>query len=105
MSNRTWIEPQHDLLISSGSSQNFVEIRDDFSDLEDKIFDLITDQEKAKRIAKNSVETFRDRHLTPAAQVCYWRKLIRSWATVSFVPEKYEPGTRKLRGVSYETFV
>jgi len=104
MSNRTWVEPQHGLLVSSGPHQNFVEIQDDFSDLEEKVLELTADQEKAKRIAKNSVDTFRDRHLTPAAQVCYWRKLIRSWATVSFVPEKYQPGTRKQRGISFETF-
>ena len=105
MSNRTWVEPQHSLLIASGPNQNFVEVQDDFSDLEKEITELVRDQDKAKRIAKNSVDTFRDRNLTPAAQVCYWRKLIRSWAKVSFVPERYEPGTRKLRGVSFETYV
>ena len=104
MSNRTWVEPQHNLLISSGPNQNFVEIQDDFSDLEEKVLDLVRDQEKAKRIARNSIDTFRDRHLTPAAQVCYWRKLITSWSAVSFVPEKYEPDSWKLRGVPFETF-
>lgn len=105
MGKRTWIEPQHNLLVASGPKQNFVEIQDDFSDLEEKVLDLVEDQEKAKRIAQNSIDTFRDRHLTPAAQVCYWRQLIRGWATVSFTPERWEPGGRKMRGVSFETFV
>lgn len=45
----------------------------------------------ARRIADNSVETFRERYLTPAAEACYWRKLIKAWRAVSFEPELYEP--------------
>ena len=87
--------------------QNYVEISDDFSDLEQNVKELLMDQSKAKRIAQNNVEAFRDRNLTPAAQACYWRQMFRSWAEVSFVPEKWETGpkgVKKIRGVPFETF-
>jgi hypothetical protein len=97
------------LLISSGPDQNFVEVQDNFSDLEHVVLSLLADQAKAERIAKNSVSIFRDRYLTPAAQACYWRVLIRAWADVSFVPEVWEVdgavvGGRKIRGTPFESF-
>ncbi|KAH8595077.1 glycosyl transferase family 90-domain-containing protein [Bisporella sp. PMI_857] len=106
MRRPTWIEPHHAVLSSSGPSQNYVEIKDDFSDLESKVLELLADQEKAKRIAENSVRTFRDGALTPAAQACYWRELFRGWAGVSFVPEGWVAGARgKRRGVPFETWM
>ncbi|KAF2433760.1 hypothetical protein EJ08DRAFT_583334 [Tothia fuscella] len=109
---REWVEPQHTLLVASGPDQNFVEVKRDFSDLETKIEALIQNPDSAKRIADNSVKVFRDRYLTPAAQACYWRRLIRNWASVSFEPKKWETiaGTdgkqiRKTRGVPYESFM
>lgn len=37
---------------------------------------------EARRIADNARHTFRERYLTPAAISCYWRALIRGWASV-----------------------
>jgi hypothetical protein len=108
MHKRTWVEPHHALLVSDGPEQNFVEVAEDFSDLEEKITALLADPEKARKIAQNNVETFRDRYLTPASQVCYWRELLRGWASVSFEPKAWdvdEEGTRTIRGVPFETFV
>lgn len=108
MPNRTWIEPHHALLVSSGPKQNFVEVQMNFSDLEENILGLLEDEEKAQLIAHNSVETFRDRYLTPAAQACYWRWMISDWAEVSFVPQPWkigEDGGHLFRGVPFETFV
>jgi len=77
--------------------------------LEEKVLQLLANPDEARRIAQNGVETFRDRALTPAAQACYLRKLLRGWAEVSFVPTLWEidPETRsrKMRGVPFETFV
>ena len=105
MPKRKWIEPHHTLLDSS----NHVEVKDDFSDLEEKIFSLLQNQEKAERIARNGVEVFRDRYLTPAAQVCYWRKMMANWASVGFMPELWGErgvdGKRVMRGTPFETFV
>ncbi|KAF2003412.1 hypothetical protein P154DRAFT_486606 [Amniculicola lignicola CBS 123094] len=102
-----WIEPHQHLLISSGEHQNFVQVERDFSDLETKVEELLDDPERAVAITRNSVATFRDRYLTPAAQACYWRHLIRSWAEVSFKPKGWEvsDGGKRRRGTPFETFV
>lgn len=109
MHKRTWIEPHHALLVADGPKQNFVEVAEDFSDLEKKVTDLLADPARAKTIAQNGVDTFRDRYLTPASQACYWRELFRGWASVSFEPELWgvdkEDGRRTIRGVPFETFV
>ncbi|KAF2268075.1 hypothetical protein CC78DRAFT_565850 [Lojkania enalia] len=85
MHRAEWIEPHHHLLVPSGPLQNFVEVERDFSDLEEKVEELLQDPERAKAIVNNSVATFRDRYLTPAAQACYWRQLFLSWASDSGV--------------------
>lgn len=108
MHKRSWVEPHHALLVSSGPDQNFVEVEKDFSDLEEKVNELLKDQRKAQRIAQKGVEVFRDRYLTPAAQACYWREMIRGWASISFEPERWEDGSkgnRRPRGTPFETFV
>jgi hypothetical protein len=107
-----WIQHYHYLFKSSGTNQNFVEVERDFSDLNDAMEDLLNHPEKAKRIADNSVQVFRERYLTPAAEACYWRALIKAYKEVSFEPLLYDgvevgevrKRTQK-RGVRYETFV
>lgn len=44
---------------------------------------LLEDPAAAERIANNSVSTFRERYLTPAAEACYWRALWSGWARAS----------------------
>ncbi|KAF2456649.1 glycosyl transferase family 90-domain-containing protein [Lineolata rhizophorae] len=112
-----WIQNYHHLLVPSGEQQNYVLVEKDFSDLEEKITYLLEHDDEANRIATNSISMFRDRYLTQAAQACYWRELIRSWANVSFQPQLYEEvdstdevtghssTTRKLRGTTFETYV
>lgn len=105
MHRRTWIEPHHPLLVSSGPLQNFVEVETDFSDLEQKVMALLQDPDQAQQIAERGIETFRDRYLTPAAQACYWRQMFSGWAKVSLTPEKWEieemSGRKKTRGVPF----
>jgi hypothetical protein len=107
-----WIQHFHYLLRSEGTEQNFVEVERDFTDLEKAMNDLFEHPEKAKRIADNSVKVFRERYLTPAAEACYWRALIKAWKEVSFEPKLYTDvesrdghDRPKKRGVRYETFV
>ncbi|KAJ5204442.1 CAZyme family GT90 [Penicillium cinerascens] len=102
-----WVQHYYHLLRSSGSQQNFVEVEHDWSDLEEKMEWLLNHDNDAKRIADNSVKIFRERYLTPAAEVCYWRRLIQEWARVSdFEPELYEEydGKKSWRGVDVERF-
>ncbi|KAF2625877.1 hypothetical protein BU25DRAFT_432464 [Macroventuria anomochaeta] len=108
-----WIQHYHYLFRSNGSNQNFVEVERDFSDLASAMEDLLDHPEKAKRIADNNVQVFRERYLTQAAEACYWRKLIRRWKDVmAWEPVLYqgvEVGERmrrtQKRGVRYETFM
>ena len=90
-----------------GPDQNYVEVRRDFSDLEATIAELERDGARAKRIADNSVRVFRDRYLSPAAEACYWRRLVRKWAEISFVPDFYQDTAegRKWRGVPLESYI
>lgn len=106
MHKSEWIEPHQDLYIKSGPEQNIVEVERNFSDLEEKMQRLLKEPQLAHQIATNSQKTFRDRYLTPVAQACYWRKLFRSWADVSFKPAPFETvnGKAKIRGVPFETF-
>lgn len=112
---RDWTAHYYHLLQHQGPDQNFVSVRRNFSDLEEKIQYLFADREAAQRIADNAVAMFRDRYLTLAAEACYWRKLIRSWSKVAFDPLIYEHVemnlsglTRtksKVRGVAFEELI
>ncbi|KAI9812168.1 MAG: hypothetical protein M1827_004834 [Pycnora praestabilis] len=101
-----WKEAHHGALIATGPGANYVEVDRNFTDLEAKIEYLIAHPEDAKKIADNSINMFRDRYLTPAAEACYWRRLIRAWRSVSFEPDFYSDlKTKKWRGVPFESFI
>lgn len=52
---------------------------------------LFSHDDEAQRIADKGVQIFRERYLSPAAEVCYWRRLIREWKKViSFKPEFFK---------------
>ena len=95
------------------SPQNYISVKNDWSDLDDKMEHYLSHPEEAKHVAAEGVRTFRDRYLTPAAEACYWRKLIHEYAKVqTWEPQLYkevanEDGTKefKRRGVSWERFV
>jgi hypothetical protein len=103
----TWLEAHHSALVSSGPDANYVEVDRDWSDLERKVEFLLDNPQSAERIAENSVKTLRDRYLTPAAESCYWRALVRKYGEVSqFAPilEKGRTG-EKTRGSRFESWV
>lgn len=95
------------------TKQNYIAVRNDFSDLEEKIKHYLARPALAERVAKTSAATFRDRYLTPAAEACYWRRMIRSWADCqAFKPEQYDDvrqpdGSvwKRQRGVDWEAFL
>ncbi|KAL3474834.1 glycosyl transferase family 90-domain-containing protein [Aspergillus californicus] len=103
-----WLEAHHGAFIASGPEANYVEVARDFSDLERKIEFLIDHPETAERIAENAARTFRDRYLTPAAESCYWRHLVRRYADAcEFEPvlEVVRGGEKVRRGVGFESWV
>ena len=102
-----WIQHYTPLMRSSGPEQNYVKVDRDFVDLESTMLGLQRDEDVTQRIANNSVECFRERYLTPAAEVCYWRKLINGWAGVSFAPNPWmeKNGVKAWRGLGVESYV
>jgi hypothetical protein len=102
-----WLQHHHHLMRSSGPQQNFVEVAEDWANLDETMDALIANDTMAEQIADNNVRMFRDQYLTPAAETCYWRKLIRGWASVSFEPAFFS-GTgsdEKWRGLPVESYV
>ena len=99
----TWREIYTAALVDSGPSQNWVSVADDWSNLAETVQDLIAHPAKAKKIADNGVRTLRDRYLTPAAETCYWRRLIEGYASVSFEPDFYERDGRTWRGTPFSS--
>jgi hypothetical protein len=103
-----WIQHYQHLLIPDGEFQNYVLVKRDFTDLPDKMNYLITHPQDAERIARNSAQTFRDRYITPAAEACYWRRLIKGWGQVAWEPDFYKDNgagkERNWRGVPFESF-
>ncbi|KAF7521299.1 hypothetical protein PCG10_008400 [Penicillium crustosum] len=92
--------------VADGPNQNYVEVERDFSDLPDKMEPLVTNTEVAQRIANNSVKTFRERYLTPAAEACYWRSLFDGYANVwNGTVEQWSQTKDRERGLRYESFV
>lgn len=100
-----YIQHHHYLLVSSGPEQNYVEVERDFSDLPKRMDELLKNPDKAERIANNSVKTFRERYLTPAAEACYWRALWEGWAEVSANVTRDVERPPVDRGLRYESFV
>ncbi|CAD6592754.1 MAG: hypothetical protein ASARMPREDX12_006436 [Alectoria sarmentosa] len=99
-----WREIYDSAIVYSGPEQNAVRVADDWSDLDATMKTLLANTTAAKSIADNAKHMLRDRYLTPAAEACYWRKLIQGYASVSFDPELYEADKQTLRGVPYESF-
>ncbi|KAF2486557.1 glycosyl transferase family 90-domain-containing protein [Neohortaea acidophila] len=109
-----WTTIFYHLLKPSGPEQNYMPVRRDWSDLEEKITHFLANPDEAQRIADNAVAQFRSRYTSPAAEACYWRNLIRGWSEVAFDPEVYETVTveyggktvekQQLRGVAFEEF-
>lgn len=104
-----WREAHHAALESTGPDANYVEVDREFTDLDRKMRYLLDNPEVAERIANNAVRTLRDRYLTPAAESCYWRELIRQYASVcAFEPEVWEKkgdGKMGMRGEPFESWV
>ena len=110
-----WTAEFYHLLVPNGPHQNYIQVNRDFSNLENKITYYLEHPEEAHRIAVNAVNTFRSRYTSPAAEACYWRRLISGWSEVAFDPEPFETVSvnisgksfqeEQLRGIPYEEFL
>ncbi|KXH63901.1 hypothetical protein CSAL01_02177 [Colletotrichum salicis] len=83
---------------------NMVFVKADWSDLEATVRWLEDHPDVARGIARRQRALFSGRgYLSPAAEVCYWRALVRSWSRVVRVDDDV---VRKSAGtVSFEEFV
>ncbi|GAM90661.1 hypothetical protein ANO11243_087060 [Dothideomycetidae sp. 11243] len=104
-----WAEHHTHLLRHQGAEQNYIRVKSDWSDLEEKMVYYIDNDEEAAAIAKHSYDTFAKKYLTPAATSCYWRRMIRNWAEIQgFKPQLYTQdtasGEKVLRGVPFEAY-
>lgn len=98
------------LLEPTGPEQNYVSVQRDFSDLEAKVEHYFQHPDEAQAVINNSLRTFRNKYLAPAAQSCYLRKLIRGYSSVADTPQVYRPMTEgqkvpTRRGRSFEEFL
>jgi hypothetical protein len=104
-----WMEFFHPLMKKDGPEQNYVEVDRNFNNLEKKMKELVEKKGEVEAIADRSVKVFRERYLTPAAETCYWRKLIWGWREVmGFEVEFFNItgwGEKKWRGVPVESFM
>lgn len=73
---------------SEWHTANAIYVRPDFSNLESTIFFLRSHPEVAARIARNQRDVVVEgQYLSSAAEVCYWRSLVRGWAKSAVVDE------------------
>lgn len=87
---------------TEGPDQTIVEVKDDWSDLEEKVQFLLDNPSEAEKIANNTVRMFRDWYLTPAGEVCYWRKLFKGWGAAN---NGFGELNLEERGRSWESYV
>lgn len=100
-----WREAHHGALVSSGPEANYVLVERDYGDLERKMELLVDNPETAERIADNAARVLRDRYLSPAAESCYWRELVRKYASVCEFEPVLVGSDGKGRGVPFESWV
>lgn len=90
--NLTYTTHYYHLLQPSGPQQNYISVRNDFSDLEDTVQYFLSHPKEADVIVRNSVRTFRERYLSPEAGDCYLRFLVRGYRDVAFEPRVFRKG-------------
>lgn len=79
-----WVAHFYHLL---DTGHNCISVTRDFNDLEAQVQFYEHHLHEAQQIANQARETFRERYTTPAATACYWRHLMRTWASVAFNPQ------------------
>ncbi|EXF80998.1 hypothetical protein CFIO01_08903 [Colletotrichum fioriniae PJ7] len=84
---------------------NMVFVKPDWSDLEATVRWLEEHTDVAQGIARRQRALFSGRgYLSPAAEVCYWRGLIRGWSRVMRVDDN-DFGRKSADAVSFEEFI
>ncbi|KAL0778077.1 hypothetical protein CaCOL14_005730 [Colletotrichum acutatum] len=83
---------------------NMIFVKPDWSDLEATVRWLEKHPDVARGIARRQRALFSDRgYLSPAAEVCYWRALVKSWSRAVRVDD--DVGRKSAGAVSFEEFI
>ncbi|TVY65530.1 O-glucosyltransferase rumi-like protein [Lachnellula suecica] len=94
----------------SPSEANVIFVEPDWSDLQQTIEWLRAHPKIAESIASRQRESSVDKgYLSPAAEVCYWRSLVRGWSSVAMIEEAewgtwVSEGGTKGEGIRFESF-
>jgi len=97
----------YSVLKSAGPSQNYIAVKNDWSNLDEVMTHYLSHPAEAEKIAEEAKRTLRDRYMTPAAEACYIRQMIFEWAKVqNYEPKLYKEkdGKEHMRGKSWERF-
>ncbi|KAI1252836.1 hypothetical protein MGN70_005042 [Eutypa lata] len=108
-----WTAHFYSVLEPDGPNQNYIAVKNDWSDLDEKMNYYLEHQDEAARIGEETERTLRNRYMTPAAEACYIRRMIYEWAKVQqFQPKLYKQVKNdkgetvdRMRGYSWERFV
>ena len=67
---------------------NYIPVRRDFSDLNKQMEYYLAHPRSSQRISDAARTTFRERYTSPAAEACYWRRLLKTWSSMAPRPER-----------------
>ncbi|KAI6910433.1 hypothetical protein KC316_g4810 [Hortaea werneckii] len=77
---------------------NHVPVHRDFSDLDKQMEHYLAHPLSSQRISDAARTTFRERYTSPAAEACYWRRLLRTWSSIA-------PRPARTPSISFEEFL
>lgn len=88
--------------VSDWRLANTIYLNPSFDNLEATVLFLQKNPDVAKHLARNQQDSvIRTGHLSPAAETCYWRALIKGWASVAVLDEGWGNNT----GERYEEWI
>jgi hypothetical protein len=92
--------------LSNFSEANAIQVSEHWSDLEATVKYLRAHPDVAKGIAQRQRRLMvEEGYLSPAAETCYWRALIRGWSKVAMANESDgDTGWGGVEGVGWRTF-
>ncbi|KAI7369116.1 hypothetical protein KC336_g21044, partial [Hortaea werneckii] len=77
---------------------NYIPVRRDFTDLDKQMEYYLAHSQTSQRISDAARTTFRERYTSPAAEACYWRRLLQAWSSIA-------PRPKSTPSISFEEFM
>jgi hypothetical protein len=86
------------MLVAEGDEQNYVEVKEDWSDVAEKVTYIREHPQLAEEIARRGWMAGR-RYNSAAADACYWRRLVSTWGSL------VETAVPQETGLEWDQFV